>query len=106
MQKMLEELELRRAAARKGGGERRIEAQHKRGKLTARERVECLLDALGAGQVEEGVEGAVGLALDAPVGDAVAAGQRQRLQVVKTLREIPGPRRCRVSSSRPNWRNV
>ncbi|MCA9565225.1 MAG: methylmalonyl-CoA carboxyltransferase, partial [Myxococcales bacterium] len=27
-----------------GGGERRIEAQHKRGKLTARERIELLLD--------------------------------------------------------------
>ncbi len=27
-----------------GGGEKRIEAQHKRGKLTARERIELLLD--------------------------------------------------------------
>ena len=30
--------------ALKGGGEKRIEAQHKRGKLTARERIELLLD--------------------------------------------------------------
>src|SRR5207244_661759 len=30
--------------ARAGGGEARIEAQHKRGKLTARERVELLMD--------------------------------------------------------------
>ena len=44
MQKMLEELELRRAAARKGGGERRVEAQHAKGKLTARERIDALLD--------------------------------------------------------------
>jgi propionyl-CoA carboxylase beta chain len=31
--------------AKKGGGEKRIEAQHKKGKLTARERVDILLDA-------------------------------------------------------------
>src|SRR5436305_14580013 len=34
----------RRGQARLGGGAARIEAQHKRGKLTARERVELLLD--------------------------------------------------------------
>ena len=44
MQQMLEELERRRAAARLGGGQRRIEAQHAKGKLTARERLELLLD--------------------------------------------------------------
>ena len=40
----IEELERRRAAAREGGGERRIAAQHAKGKLTARERLEVLLD--------------------------------------------------------------
>ena len=44
MKDILEQLETRRESARKGGGERRIEAQHKRGKLTARERIELLLD--------------------------------------------------------------
>ncbi|MGI9463128.1 MAG: carboxyl transferase domain-containing protein, partial [Aestuariivirgaceae bacterium] len=44
MQEILNELEERRAVARLGGGERRIEAQHKRGKLTARERIDLLLD--------------------------------------------------------------
>ena len=44
MQDILNELEERRAVARLGGGERRIEAQHKRGKLTARERIDLLLD--------------------------------------------------------------
>ncbi|WP_417807370.1 acyl-CoA carboxylase subunit beta [Thioclava sp.] len=44
MRDILEELEDRRAQARLGGGEKRIEAQHKKGKLTARERVELLLD--------------------------------------------------------------
>ncbi len=41
----LQQLEERRQSARLGGGERRIEAQHKKGKLTARERIEVLLDA-------------------------------------------------------------
>ncbi len=44
MKDIIEELERRRAVARLGGGERRIEAQHKRGKLTARERIDLLLD--------------------------------------------------------------
>ena len=44
MKQVLEELARRRATARLGGGEKRIEAQHKRGKLTARERIELLLD--------------------------------------------------------------
>ncbi len=44
MQEMLHVLEKKRAAARLGGGERRIEAQHGKGKLTARERLEVLLD--------------------------------------------------------------
>ncbi|MGE0424333.1 MAG: acyl-CoA carboxylase subunit beta [Reyranellaceae bacterium] len=40
----LQTLEKKRAAARLGGGQRRIEAQHAKGKLTARERLEVLLD--------------------------------------------------------------
>jgi propionyl-CoA carboxylase beta chain len=40
----LEELESRRAAAQLGGGEARIAAQHKKGRLTARERLSVLLD--------------------------------------------------------------
>ncbi len=44
MKDILEELEQRRETARMGGGAKRIEAQHTRGKLTARERVELLLD--------------------------------------------------------------
>ena len=39
-----DELETRRAEARLGGGERRIDSQHAKGKLTARERIELLLD--------------------------------------------------------------
>ena len=44
MKDILDTLEERRAGARLGGGEKRIEAQHARGKLTARERIELLLD--------------------------------------------------------------
>ena len=44
MNEITAELERRRATARLGGGTHRIEAQHKRGKLTARERIELLLD--------------------------------------------------------------
>ncbi|KQQ85768.1 acyl-CoA carboxylase subunit beta [Aureimonas sp. Leaf324] len=44
MSSTIEELERRRAAAREGGGERRVAAQHAKGKLTARERLDVLLD--------------------------------------------------------------
>ena len=44
MKDILDRLEKRREEARLGGGKARIEAQHKRGKLTARERIELLLD--------------------------------------------------------------
>ncbi len=44
MKQILKELEAKRETARLGGGVRRIEAQHAKGKLTARERVDLLLD--------------------------------------------------------------
>ena len=44
MHDILEQLEAKRERARQGGGERRIDAQHAKGKLTARERLEVLLD--------------------------------------------------------------
>src|SRR5580698_3967555 len=44
MKHIIEELEERRERARMGGGEARIASQHARGKLTARERLELLLD--------------------------------------------------------------
>ena len=50
MHEILEELDSRRSEARAGGGEKRVAAQHSKGKLTARERIEVLLRgcALGA----------------------------------------------------------
>jgi propionyl-CoA carboxylase beta chain len=44
VQHILDELEKRREQARKGGGDRRIASQHAKGKLTARERIDLLLD--------------------------------------------------------------
>jgi propionyl-CoA carboxylase beta chain len=41
---VMDELAKKKEASRLGGGERRIDAQHKRGKLTARERLDLLLD--------------------------------------------------------------
>ena len=44
MSDILKRLDEKRAAARAGGGARRIKTQHEKGKLTARERLEVLLD--------------------------------------------------------------
>jgi len=44
MREDIDQLEEMRALARSGGGADRIEVQHKRGKLTARERIQLLLD--------------------------------------------------------------
>lgn len=44
MQEIIAALEARRAEARLGGGQRRIDTQHGKGKLTARERLDVLLD--------------------------------------------------------------
>ena len=44
MLQTLVELERRREAARMGGGQTRIDAQHRKGRLTARERLDILLD--------------------------------------------------------------
>ncbi|MDH3346585.1 MAG: acyl-CoA carboxylase subunit beta [Desulfobulbaceae bacterium] len=45
MQEIIRQLDEKRAAARSGGGQHRIDRQHLRGKLTARERIELFLDA-------------------------------------------------------------
>jgi propionyl-CoA carboxylase beta chain len=44
MQDILRKLEEMREAARQGGGEKRVAAQHAKGKLTARERIDLFLD--------------------------------------------------------------
>src|ERR1700739_736370 len=44
MHEIVRQLEAKPAAARLGGGQKRIDAQHAKGKLTARERIELVLD--------------------------------------------------------------
>ncbi len=44
MQDIIHQLEQKREQARLGGGQKRIDAQHAKGKLTARERIELFLD--------------------------------------------------------------
>ena len=45
MQNIIQQLDAKREAARLGGGQGRIDKQHAKGKLTARERIELFLDA-------------------------------------------------------------
>ena len=44
MSQIIQQLEAKRAAARLGGGQKRVDAQHAKGKLSARERIELLFD--------------------------------------------------------------
>ncbi|UCF26951.1 MAG: methylmalonyl-CoA carboxyltransferase, partial [Chloroflexota bacterium] len=55
-QKKIEDLRYRKAKSRQGGGEERIAAQHKRGRLTARERIDLLLDKGSFREVDAFVE--------------------------------------------------
>ncbi|SPH18528.1 Propionyl-CoA carboxylase beta chain [Defluviimonas aquaemixtae] len=77
MKAILEELESRRATARAGGGQRRIDAQHGRGKLTARERIELLLDEDSFEEFDMFVAHRCtdfGMEKDRPSGDGVVTG--------------------------------
>jgi propionyl-CoA carboxylase beta chain len=77
MKDILAELESRRAAARLGGGRRRIEAQHAKGKLTARERLELLLDEGSFEEFDMFVTHRCtdfGMEKDRPAGDGVVTG--------------------------------
>src|SRR5919106_1102624 len=53
---ILDKLEAKREAARMGGGAKRIAAQHKRGKLSARERLQLLLDPGSFEEIDTFVE--------------------------------------------------
>jgi len=77
MKDILAELEARRATARQGGGQRRIDAQHARGKLTARERIELLLDEGSFEEFDMFVAHRCtdfGMEADRPSGDGVVTG--------------------------------
>jgi propionyl-CoA carboxylase beta chain len=77
VKQILEELERRREAARQGGGERRIASQHGKGKLTARERLDLLLDEGSFEEFDMFVEHRVtdfGMADNKIPGDGVVTG--------------------------------
>ncbi|HWD67263.1 MAG TPA: acyl-CoA carboxylase subunit beta [Caulobacteraceae bacterium] len=77
MQHILEELEHRRSRARAGGGEKRVESQHAKGKLTARERVDLLLDESSFEEFDMFVEHRshdFGMAAQRIPGDGVVTG--------------------------------
>ena len=77
MSSILQQLEDRRAEARAGGGERRVEAQHSKGKLTARERIELLLDEGSFEEFDMFVTHRTtdfGMAANKPAGDGVVTG--------------------------------
>ena len=77
MKDILNELERRREGARLGGGQRRIDAQHAKGKLTARERLELLLDEGSFEEFDMFVAHRCtefGMAADRPAGDGVVTG--------------------------------
>ena len=77
MQDILDQLEAKRALARLGGGEKRIAAQHAKGKLTARERLDLLLDPGSFEEWDMFVEHRshdFGMGNDRPPGDGVVTG--------------------------------
>ena len=73
----IEDLERRREEARKGGGEERIRRQHAKGKLTARERIDLLLDEGSfqeMGMFVRHQTSSFGLDKNRPYGDGVITG--------------------------------
>ncbi|MCW0182193.1 acyl-CoA carboxylase subunit beta [Zavarzinia sp.] len=77
MHHILRQLEKKREEARLGGGPKRIVAQHAKGKLTARERVELLLDAHSFEEYDMFVEhrcADFGMAEQKVAGDGVVTG--------------------------------
>ena len=77
-QDKIQELVERRASAKLGGGQKRIDAQHQKGKLTARERIALLLDADSFEEFDMFVQHrCTNFGMDAthPDGDGVVTGQ-------------------------------
>ncbi len=77
MQAILDELEAKRKQARLGGGQARIDKQHAKGKLTARERIELLVDEGSFEEYDTFVAHRCtdfGMENDRPMGDGVVTG--------------------------------
>ena len=77
MKDIIDELEKRRDNARLGGGQVRIDSQHGKGKLTARERIELLMDDNSFEEFDMFVthrSNDFGLGDQRPLGDGVVTG--------------------------------
>ncbi|MCI4662442.1 MAG: acyl-CoA carboxylase subunit beta [Neomegalonema sp.] len=77
MKQILDQLEEKRNQARMGGGQRRIDAQHAKGKLTARERIDLLLDEGSFEEYDTFVSHRCtdfGMEENKPAGDGVVTG--------------------------------
>ena len=76
LEELIAEMEERRKKVLLGGGEKRIEKQHEKGKLTARERIEYLLDPgsfVELGTFVEHIETPLMKGIEAP-GEGVVTG--------------------------------
>jgi acetyl-CoA carboxylase carboxyltransferase component len=76
-QKKIQDLRQRKSKSRQGGGDERIAAQHSRGRLTARERIDLLLDKGSFREVDAFVEHRTndfGLDRQKFLGDSVVTG--------------------------------
>src|SRR5687768_10990688 len=77
MREKLKQLEALRRQSELGGGEARVKAQHERGKLSARERLDLLLDEGSFVELDRFVthrSSAMGLAEQKFLGDGVVTG--------------------------------
>ncbi len=75
--KIYSELQEKRKKSLEGGGEKRVENQHKKGKLTARERIELLVDENSFVEIDSLVthqSTKFNLENDKPLGDGVVTG--------------------------------
>src|SRR5256886_2248108 len=78
IQDKLEQLRQKRAEAEQGGGAERVQAQHEKGKMTARERLDVLLDPGSFVELDRFVTHRAtdfGLADERYLGDGVVTGQ-------------------------------
>ncbi len=76
-QEKYEQLKQMRAQTRLGGGEKRIEQQHRKGKLTARERIDLLMDKGSFREIDPFVvhqSHDFGMENNRPLGDGVVTG--------------------------------
>ena len=83
-QQIIQELHNRREQARLGGGKARIDRQHEAGKLTARERLDVLLDP---GSFEETDMFVVHRSHDFGMGDKTIAGATRMARPAETYRQ-------------------